>query len=150
MLQSKMSARCCGLAVFLLVTVAAGDEFETIRNRIKHRLVRDQVPSLAVAVARDGKIIWEEGFGWADREERRRATAHTMYSLASISKPITATGLMVLAERKKYEALMEQQHNNVDFELRRQTEREVKEAKKAMGQAWVSPDSAMKWTPHSN
>ena len=37
----------------------------------------------------------------------------------------------VQAERKKYELLMEQQHNNVDFELRRQTEREVKEAKKA-------------------
>jgi len=52
-----------------------------------------------VAVARDGEIIWEQGFGWADREERWRASEHTMYSLASISKPITATGLMVLVER---------------------------------------------------
>jgi CubicO group peptidase (beta-lactamase class C family) len=54
---------------------------------------------MAVAVAKDGKILWEEGFGWANRERMIRATPNTMYSLASISKPITATGLMVLVER---------------------------------------------------
>ena len=82
-------------------TLCLADEFNTIRNRIKHRLVQEQVPSLAVAVARHGKIIWEEGFGWADRENRRKATAHTSYSLASISKPITATGLMVLSDKER-------------------------------------------------
>jgi CubicO group peptidase (beta-lactamase class C family) len=54
---------------------------------------------MAVAVARGGKILWEEGFGWADREGRVPATEHTMYPLASISKPITATALMVLRAR---------------------------------------------------
>jgi CubicO group peptidase (beta-lactamase class C family) len=57
------------------------------------------LPSVAVAVVKDGKILWEEGFGWADRERRVPATERTPYSLASVSKPITATGLMVLAER---------------------------------------------------
>jgi CubicO group peptidase (beta-lactamase class C family) len=75
--------------------------FDPIRQMIRARLVEQGVPSLAVAVARDGKILWEEGFGWADRERRVPATEHTMYSLASISKPITATGLMVLAEQGK-------------------------------------------------
>jgi len=50
-------------------------------------------------VARDGTIIWEEGFGWANREKKIKATPDTMYSLASISKPITATGFMILVER---------------------------------------------------
>jgi CubicO group peptidase (beta-lactamase class C family) len=54
----------------------------------------------SVAVARGDRILWEEGFGWADREDRRRATPHTPYPLGSISKPITATALMVLVERK--------------------------------------------------
>jgi len=54
---------------------------------------------MAVAVARGGKIIWEKGFGLADREKNIPATEHTMYTLASISKQITATGLMVLVER---------------------------------------------------
>ena len=52
-------------------------------------------------MARNGAILWEEGFGWADRENRVPATEHTMYSLASISKPITATGVMVLKEQGK-------------------------------------------------
>jgi CubicO group peptidase (beta-lactamase class C family) len=68
---------------------------------IRTRLVEQTIPSLAVAVARGGEILWEEGFGWADRENRIPATEHTLYSLASISKPITATGLIVLKERGK-------------------------------------------------
>lgn len=70
-----------------------------LQGLIQSQLVETGVPSLALAVAREGEIIWEEGFGWADRENRIPATPHTLYSLASITKPITATGLMVLAER---------------------------------------------------
>jgi CubicO group peptidase (beta-lactamase class C family) len=88
-------------AAWLIVMIAgpAAAQFKEVRAKIKRELVEQDVPSLAVAVARNGKIIWEEGFGWADREKRISATEHTMYSLASISKPITATGLMVLVER---------------------------------------------------
>src|SRR5436853_84904 len=75
--------------------------FSGVRELIRARLVEQVIPSLAVAVAREGTILWEEGFGWADRENRIPASEHTMYSLASISKPITATGLMVLKELGK-------------------------------------------------
>ncbi|MFB3789614.1 MAG: serine hydrolase domain-containing protein [bacterium] len=74
-------------------------EFQPIRELIQKRLVETGTPSLAVAVARDGQIVWEEAFGWADRENRVPAHEHTMYSLASISKPFTATALMILVER---------------------------------------------------
>ena len=57
------------------------------------------IPGMSAAIIRDGQILWEEAFGWADRENRIAATPHTLYSLASISKPITATGLMILKER---------------------------------------------------
>ena len=72
--------------------------FGAARSLIEQILKKGQVPSIAVAVAKDGKIIWEEGFGWADRERRVRATAQTPYSLASITKPITATAVMILNE----------------------------------------------------
>ena len=73
--------------------------FGGVREFIKQQLSERRLPSIAVAVARDGQIIWEEAFGWADSEKRIPATPLTMYSLASISKPITATGLMILKER---------------------------------------------------
>lgn len=64
-------------------------------------MTRTNVPSVSVAVAEGGKIVWEEAFGWADREKMIPATPNTMYSLASISKPITATALMMLVEEGK-------------------------------------------------
>jgi CubicO group peptidase (beta-lactamase class C family) len=78
-----------------------GDVFNDIRKLIRLQLIEKVVPSMAVAVAKDGVILWEEGFGWANRENRVSANEHTMYSLASISKPITATGLMILEEQGK-------------------------------------------------
>lgn len=73
--------------------------FEKVRRFVKEQLEAQNVPSLAVAVARGGDILWEEAFGWADREKGIVATEHTIYSLASISKPFTATALSLLCER---------------------------------------------------
>ena len=78
---------------------ASAARFDSVRTFIRRVMEENAVPSIAVAVAKDGRIIWEEGFGWADRERMTAATPHTMYSLASISKPITATAIMKLVER---------------------------------------------------
>jgi len=98
------------LVLFAAVFTAASarqnksaDPFDSVREFVKRQLTERRLPSISVAVARDGKIIWEEAFGWADTEKRVPATPHTMYSLASISKPITATGLMILKERGRIE-----------------------------------------------
>lgn len=77
----------------------ATPDFESIAESIQREMTEKSIPSLAVAAARDGEIVWEQAFGWANRELRIPATVHTPYSLASISKPITTTGLMILAER---------------------------------------------------
>src|SRR5438477_10796643 len=75
------------------------DQWTSVRDTIRSVMMKANVPSVSVAVARHGKILWEEAFGWADRERMIRATPNTMYSLASISKPFTATALMTLVER---------------------------------------------------
>lgn len=48
------------------------------------------VPGMSIAVAIDGTIVWSEGFGYADLENRIPATPTTVYRIASISKPMTA------------------------------------------------------------
>lgn len=77
--------------------------FDEARTIIDQVLREDGIASVAVSVARGGEFLWEEGFGWADLERRIPATPHTPYSLASISKPITATAIMMLAERGELE-----------------------------------------------
>lgn len=77
----------------------AADRWGAVRDTIRAVMARGNVASVAVAVARGHTVIWQEAFGWADRERMIAATPNTMYSLASISKPMTATGLMTLVER---------------------------------------------------
>ena len=63
---------------------------------------RSQVPGLAVTVMIKGKIIWSEGFGYADLEQQVRVDpSKTKFRIASISKSITATGLAILYQRGK-------------------------------------------------
>jgi CubicO group peptidase (beta-lactamase class C family) len=75
--------------------------FAAARAVIERMLQEKKVPSVAVAVVKDGKIIWEEGFGWADVERKIVSTANTPYSLASVTKPITATAIMTLSQSGK-------------------------------------------------
>src|SRR5262249_9991203 len=74
-------------------------DFSKVRKAIQERV--NSIPSISIAVARKGEILWEEGFGWADRENRLPASEHTMYYTASVTKSFTATALMILYERKK-------------------------------------------------
>ena len=79
----------------------AADRFDMIRDAIPAMLAERKAPSVAVAVAKDGKIIWEQGFGLANKERRIPASADTSYSLASISKPLTGAALMTLVRDGK-------------------------------------------------
>jgi CubicO group peptidase (beta-lactamase class C family) len=81
------------------IGVQAPAEFAAVREFIRDSVERGQAPSIAVGVIRDGTLVWSEAFGLADRERRIAATPDTIYWLASVSKPISATGLMQLVER---------------------------------------------------
>lgn len=83
------------------IEVAPQAPFAAARGVIERIMRVKQLPSIAVAVTKDGKIVWEEGFGWADVERKIPATAHTPYSLASVTKPITATAIMTLNQAGK-------------------------------------------------
>jgi CubicO group peptidase (beta-lactamase class C family) len=76
-------------------------DLSKVQEIIQNKLTDSKIPSISVAVARKGEILWEQGFGWADRENRIPATEHTLYYTASVTKTFTETALMILAERKK-------------------------------------------------
>jgi CubicO group peptidase (beta-lactamase class C family) len=61
-------------------------------------MARYHVPGLSVAVTDHERLLYAEGFGYADLAARRRATADTRYLWFSMSKIATATVAMRLAD----------------------------------------------------
>ena len=76
-------------------------DFAQVQKYIQKQMAAESTPSVTIAVGRRGEIVWEGGFGWADKERGIKAGANTPYLLASVTKSITGTALMVLQEQGK-------------------------------------------------
>ena len=61
--------------------------------------VYKDIPGVSVAVVHDQMLLWSQGFGFADREQKKRATPETMYSICSISKLFTSISVLQLRDR---------------------------------------------------
>src|SRR5262245_21950716 len=59
------------------------------------------IPGGAVAVLRDGKLIYARGFGYADVENKTPVQPDALFRIASVSKPITGVAIMKLVEEGK-------------------------------------------------
>jgi len=60
-----------------------------------------RISGLQVAVGVDGKLVWSEGFGYADVARKIPVTAETQFRIGSVSKPITAAAVALLYEQGK-------------------------------------------------
>ena len=59
----------------------------------------NDLPGLSVAVAVDGEIVFSEGVGYAELDNRIPATGRTVHNVGSVSKVLSVVGLMQLVER---------------------------------------------------
>src|SRR6058998_493605 len=61
----------------------------------------NRIPGVQVAVSVNGKLVWSEGFGYADAARKRPVTRETQFRIGSVSKPLTATAVALLYEQGK-------------------------------------------------
>jgi CubicO group peptidase (beta-lactamase class C family) len=80
---------------------ARAPDFAEAKRLLRDEMAKDTTFAAAIAVVRDGAIIFEEGFGWADPATRRAATPTTPFSLASLAKTFEATLAVVLHEQHR-------------------------------------------------
>lgn len=75
------------------------DSARSVLQELKNEF---QVPGMAVAVSVKGEIVWIEGLGYSDMENRMEVDpAMTKFRIASISKSLTATAMAKLYEEGK-------------------------------------------------
>lgn len=62
---------------------------------------RPDSPGCGLGVSRDGRIVYERGYGMADIERRVPIGPDSVFPLASLSKPFTAMSILLLAQQKR-------------------------------------------------
>jgi N-acyl-D-amino-acid deacylase len=82
------------------ITGKAGPGLEGIDELVIKIMNRHGIPGAAMALAKDGRLVYAKGFGWADLAGEP-ATPNTLFGLASVSKPITALAILKLIEEGK-------------------------------------------------
>ena len=61
---------------------------------ITKTMKENKIIGLSVALVCNDEVVWSEGFGWADRENKIPAEPKTVYMLGSGSKTVTAVALL--------------------------------------------------------
>jgi CubicO group peptidase (beta-lactamase class C family) len=74
------------------------ESFEALENRIAFLLNRFDMKGASVAVAREGRLVYARGIGYADLEAEELAGPGHMFRVASVSKLITAITIMKMKE----------------------------------------------------
>ena len=64
-------------------------------------LDKHQVPGAALAVAKDGRLVYARGFGYADPDAKTPVRPRSKFRIASVSKPITAAAVLRLVAAGK-------------------------------------------------
>ena len=95
------AVHACVLVLLILPSTVFGQDAKLpatkrtlLENAISKFMAANRVPGISAAVVWNGEEVWSEGFGMADLENSVPVTPQTLFRLASISKPITATAAM--------------------------------------------------------
>ncbi|HLJ53719.1 MAG TPA: serine hydrolase domain-containing protein [Chthonomonadaceae bacterium] len=89
------------LACSTALGAASAARADAIDDYMRRQVRKHHIPGLSLAVVKDGKVIKAAGYGFANIEDRARATPQTVYGLASMSKQFAAAACMLLVQDGK-------------------------------------------------
>lgn len=89
------------LAQGIPITGNAVPGLEVFDSAMTQVMNNSKIPGAALAVVRDGRLVFARGYGYADTEARTPVQPDSLFRLASISKPHTAAAVLKLIEQGK-------------------------------------------------
>lgn len=82
-------------------TGATLSQYQHLDTFFREFMQAHHAAGLSVAIAKDGRLMYSRGFGYADVDARTPMQPDTRLRIASISKPITAIAALRMVERKQ-------------------------------------------------
>jgi len=94
------------LAILLCIVSCASAQQDdaklaTLRSEFQGYVDRHQTAGTVTLVARKGKVLSLEAVGWQDIEAKTPMKPDTIFQIASMTKPVTAMGILMLEEEGK-------------------------------------------------
>lgn len=80
---------------------AARKELEGYDQLVQGMIEAWRVPGLAVAIVKDGEVIYQKGFGLRDREKKLPVTEDTLFAIGSSTKAFTTFVMGTLVDEGK-------------------------------------------------
>jgi CubicO group peptidase (beta-lactamase class C family) len=65
-------------------------------------IAQGKFPGISVTVARNGRIAYQQEFGYADIEKKQPLRKDTIYRIFSMTKPVTGVAVMILFEEGRF------------------------------------------------
>lgn len=96
------------LSILFFTTAALGSEkgsdldnisencFNEVDSVIENYMKKGSIPGLYIGIIKEGKTVYEKGFGYADLEERKEVNNNTLFEIGSNSKAFTALAILNL------------------------------------------------------
>ncbi len=86
--------------LFMSLTLKAQINIESIDSIVSHHIDQNHFEG-TVLIADQGQIVYQHTYGLADREQKTAISDHTKFSIASITKMLTATVILQLVEAEQ-------------------------------------------------
>jgi CubicO group peptidase (beta-lactamase class C family) len=99
--EGFLRAACTVFLLLLFSMLVHSDDKSDRVDSWLTALAGQQTPGGSVAVIRDGKVIYQRGYGLADLENEVANTPATNFRLASLTKQFTAMSVMILVQQRK-------------------------------------------------
>jgi CubicO group peptidase (beta-lactamase class C family) len=81
--------------------LAQSEKLAAITAAMQQFVQQGEIAGAVTVVGRSSGVVHHEAVGWRDREARAPMTKDTLFRIASMTKPITAVGVMMLVDEGK-------------------------------------------------
>jgi CubicO group peptidase (beta-lactamase class C family) len=79
----------------------SSERLARISATLKADIEAGRIPGAVIAIARHGKLVALDAYGWRDKAAGVAMTTDTIFNIASMTKPMTAVGALMLYEQGK-------------------------------------------------
>src|SRR4051795_3849849 len=79
----------------------SSERLARIGEVLKADIEAGRIPGAVIAIARRGKLVALDAYGWRDKAAGVAMTTDTIFNIASMTKPMTAVGALMLYEQGK-------------------------------------------------